>query len=529
MHWQERHGVADSADADRMYDGELRDGPGRRNLRDQQGTRKYWADVDEDDEFDLEQFRFHNARRPIQIAEHLPEIEPPLVKPAVEQKNYGDDQAKTVNSTPFETCEMPVTKCACGGKIETKYGCRECARAFMGFRRENERWTVEGMERSARIRDDVLKAFPLNDFEVVDTSYVTPLPKEEVFADDAQGSPNILKFGVTSSRKIPHYPKNPSQGEIGKLIERARDFGLNTAKLVPMTDAGAVRSSLAANSTKKKSDPFKGTVQQLQAFTALSKVKFESVRFDKESLMMRARKVISDLDLSKSAGFDGLQIGATSKGLFLTQIGEENLAAAAVVKVMRHAFVGADAAFMTTLDKYLAGMRSIVVGQIKKELHDQGKVFEPARDGSGKVIVDEKGDTVWALTPDGAVKWLEHPRWRSILIQGITDHVAAQILFKEHLNNIKAAVQNKVPGCLQTGSGIGFSSNDAGITALLDDFDEMRKVSKDEVLVTSDVTGMDFCLGGLVAAYPYYATLCETTKSEDFKRAAMSSQTPGRI
>ena len=81
-------------------------------------------------------------------------------------------------------------------------------------------------------------------------------------------------------------------------------------------------------------------------------------------------------------------------------------------------------------------------------------------------------------------------------------------------------MEPRVARWIRTARGIYFLDPPRGLG--LDDFAEMRKVSKDEVLVTSDVTGMDFCLGGLVAAYPYYATLCETTKSEDFKRAAMS-------
>ena len=34
---------------------------------------------------------------------------------------------------------------------------------------------------------------------------------------------------------------------------------------------------------------------------------------------------------------------------------------------------------MTPHDKYKAGMRSIVVALIKRELHNEGKVLEPAR------------------------------------------------------------------------------------------------------------------------------------------------------
>ena len=45
-------------------------------------------------------------------------------------------------------------------------------------------------------------------------------------------------------------------------------------------------------------------------------------------LIKEAYKVISQLDLTKSAGFDGLLVGASTKGLFITTLGEENLARA---------------------------------------------------------------------------------------------------------------------------------------------------------------------------------------------------------
>ena len=44
--------------------------------------------------------------------------------------------------------------------------------------------------------------------------------------------------------------------------------------------------------------------------------------------MREASSVISQLDLTKSAGFDGILAGATTKGLFLTSVGPENLAKA---------------------------------------------------------------------------------------------------------------------------------------------------------------------------------------------------------
>ena len=73
--------------------------------------------------------------------------------------------------------------------------------------------------------------------------------------------------------------------------------------------------------------------------------------------------------------------GATTKG---TKVGTENLARAAVMRVLRLAYVGFDAGMMTPHDKYLAGMCSIVVPQIKRELHDAKKVLKPKLRADGK-------------------------------------------------------------------------------------------------------------------------------------------------
>ena len=57
---------------------------------------------------------------------------------------------------------------------------------------------------------------------------------------------------------------------------------------------------------------------------------------------------------------------------------------------------------------------------------------------------------------------------------------------------------------------------------MLDDFDKMRAMSQGGVLVTSDVTGMDFSLGGLALAACCYATLCKSEANEQFDRTAMA-------
>ena len=76
-------------------------------------------------------------------------------------------------------------------------------------------------------------------------------------------------------------------------------------------------------------------------------------------------------------------------------MGTENLARAAVMRVLRLAYVGFDAGMMTPHDKYLAGMCSIVVPQIKRELHDAKKVLKPKLRADGKQEVDDKGKSLY--------------------------------------------------------------------------------------------------------------------------------------
>ena len=228
---------------------------------------------------------------------------------------------------------------------------------------------------------------------------------------------------------------------------------------------------------------------------------------------------MSELDLTKSSGFDGILLGATTKGTFLTKIGADNLVRAAVFRVLRLNFLGPDAGLLTRQDKYLAGVRSIVVPQIKRELHDAKKVLVPKLGSDGKQLFDDKGGRLWEIGPDGLHKMLENPRWRSILIQGVVDHVAAQLIFKRHQKALCSVVQNKVPGFLEATSGIGFSSNDAGVQRVLEDLQAMRDSSEQGDLVTSDVTGMDFSLGGLALVAVYHAT---SHRSRDFNRAALA-------
>ena len=65
------------------------------------------------------------------------------------------------------------------------------------------------------------------------------------------------------------------------------------------------------------------------------------------------------------------------------------------MRVLRLAYVGSDAGMMTLHDKYLASMRSIVVPQIKRELHDAKTVLKPKLRADGKQEVDDKGKSLY--------------------------------------------------------------------------------------------------------------------------------------
>ena len=96
---------------------------------------------------------------------------------------------------------------------------------------------------------------------------------------------------------------------------------------------------------------------------------------------------------------------------------------------------------MTPHDKHLAGTRSLIVPQTKRELHDAGKVLKPGLDEEGVHMKSESGEKLWELDENGVEIMLANPRWRSILIQGVIDQVTAQILFKRHQKALRAVVQ----------------------------------------------------------------------------------------
>ena len=55
------------------------------------------------------------------------------------------------------------------------------------------------------------------------------------------------------------------------------------------------------------------------------------------------------------------------------------------------------------------------------------------------------GEKFWELDENGVEVMLANPRWRSILIQGIVDHVTAQILFKRHQTSLASRRSERRP------------------------------------------------------------------------------------
>ncbi|CAE7319121.1 unnamed protein product, partial [Symbiodinium necroappetens] len=152
----------------------------------------------------------------------------PLYQPAVLQKNYGDGQVKT--KLLFEATKIPpdVKTCPCGEKATTAFGCPKCATVFRPLRKQNKRFNSEGLKLSATIRDAVLE-YPIADYEAHDPTYID-LVEEETIANDKVGTPFLLRYGVTTSKEVPHYRKNAKAVDVDSLMKIAAEFGVTTKK-----------------------------------------------------------------------------------------------------------------------------------------------------------------------------------------------------------------------------------------------------------------------------------------------------------
>ena len=107
---------------------------------------------------------------------------------------------------------------------------------------------------------------------------------------------------------------------------------------------------------------------------------------------------------------------------------------------------------------------------------------------------------------------LSNPRWRSILVQGTVDHLATIVLTKTAtmacIENFQCADKKDMAKCAELvaiGSGVGFASHDEGVADLCSLFKAMACRSETGKLATSDVSGMDWSLGGsvLLATYKF--------------------------
>ena len=95
-------------------------------------------------------------------------------------------------------------------------------------------------------------------------------------------------------------------------------------------------------------------------------------------------------------------------------------------------------------------------------------------------------------------------------MQSTVDHLATIVLTKtatraciDHFQTADVDTPGACDELLVIGSGVGFASNDQGVARLSKIFKAMAALSETGKIVTSDVSGMDWSLGGSVLLATY--------------------------
>ena len=206
---------------------------------------------------------------------------------------------------------------------------------------------------------------------------------------------------TTSLDHVQQLDKVTARIVVKPLIERGPFVNVS-----PPKDHAAVRDSFIANVSRRPGDPFVGKTRELATIDTVHRFSNPAPDvLDDEDALCWIDWVINQLDLDKSAGYDGSVMGCQTKAEFVRAY-HKQLRAAALNRIKRLAFIGVDAGRMTPRDLFLAGLRCLVAPAIKDELHEPRKVFKKLPNGEFDYT-----------------QRLEHPRWRSILVQGTIDHI----------------------------------------------------------------------------------------------------------
>ena len=262
--------------------------------------------------------------------------------------------------------------------------------------------------RKADVRTAILHDVPLTAFErdmQVFKSKPGNLSEAVCFAKDKAGDTFLVEAGTCSKPRFNQKKKKDSElSEPQKLKDACAKVDIELNALLPDRSTEGQISSLKANVAKRLKDPFKGTRAELAATEPFCSLEVDPVDLSDEAAVRKAILCgFADLRMDKSAGSDGHLNGAVTKGeLLMAHRGD--VEEAALRRIKRLVLLGDAVSLFTGTELVELGVRSPVFPSIKDELTELRKCFEFVE---GRIY----------LTPDGRRVQLQHPRWRSILVQ----------------------------------------------------------------------------------------------------------------
>lgn len=176
-------------------------------------------------------------------------------------------------------------------------------------------------------------------------------------------------------------------------------------------------------------------------------------------------------------------------------------------RLKRLQLVGKDIGLFKGIELVQYGMRGVVFPAIKNEWHPEKKIFKT--DDSGVAVLDEEGKRVR----------LDHPRWRSILMQSTLEYAVQYALFKAKVNAQVEVLQNgDVDAAIGQSTMVGASTSTEGLERMRQIFDRLFELGGG-VVRTSDVTGLDWSVGALGGSHGFITILSARNPSDGFVSA----------
>ena len=365
--------------------------------------------------------------------------------------------------------------------------------------------------RKADVRTAILREVPLTAFErdmQVFKSKPGNLSEAVCFAKDKAGNAFLVEAGTCSKPRFNQKKKKDSGlSEPQKLKDACAKVDIELNALLPDRSTEGQISSLKANVAKRLKDPFKETRAELAATEPFCSLEVDPVDLSDEAAVRKAILCgFADLRMDKSAGSDGHLNGAVTKGeLLMAQRGD--VEEAALRRIKRLVLLGDAVSLFTGTELVELGVRSPVFPSIKDELTELRKCFEFVE---GRIY----------LTPDGRRVQLQHPRWRSTLVQSTIDHVVQYVLYKPFsLAEVALLQEGSVGQAVDESSLVGVSTSDEGLVRFRSLLDEVRSRGDGRVRSSDVMTGMDWSVGRTGALDAYFCLRNSSSRDERFVSA----------